>query len=162
MGVDNDSQISNEKMRNNPDVRTIFIKPKYLDALQAQNVNQKSNRDFALEILQGSNVICAFGTSIGATDTYWWKKIGEWLKSGNKKLIIFDICGVSDDGVSPLAFLDSETSAEDKKGSIIKQFETFSGIGDGWVRDNAGKVIIELDTKMFDFKLPFKSNLRDD
>ena len=64
------------------------------------------------------------------------------------------LCGVADDGINPLLFLNSEMSMDDRKKGIALQFESLSGLGEGWTQDNPERVIIELDTSMFNFKLP--------
>ena len=70
MGVDSEAQIKNQKIQCDSRIHTIFIKPKFLDLLQARNVNQKNVREKALSVMNGSNIICTFGTSIGHTDKY--------------------------------------------------------------------------------------------
>jgi hypothetical protein len=42
------------------------------------------------DIIYASNVICIFGMSIGATDSLWWRIIGNWLRSDQfHDLLIF-------------------------------------------------------------------------
>jgi len=161
MGVDNEMQIENEKMKSDQRIHKIFIKPSFLDALQARNVNQTSVRDEALSAINGSSIICTFGTSIGHTDKYWWKSIGTWLEQGNGTIIIFDICGAADDGISPLSFLNSEMSIDDRRKEITERFLHLAELDEEWFKTNGERIIVELDTEMFDLKLPMhisKSN----
>ena len=122
IGVNDESQIENELIRNDPRIQKVFVKPKFLDALQTRNVNQPIPRVAALNAISESTVICAFGASIGETDKYWWKKIGELLISSDRVLIIFDVCGSADDGVSPLAFLNSEVTTDERRTDILNRF----------------------------------------
>jgi len=158
MGVDNEMQIENEKMRSDLRIQKIFIKPSFLGALQARNVNQKSVRDEAVSAINGSSIICTFGTSIGHTDKYWWKSIGSWLEQGNGTIIIFDICGAADDGISPLSFLNSEMSIDDRRKEITERFLHLTELDTEWFETNRERIIVELDTAMFDFKLPIHIN----
>jgi len=146
MGVDDERQIKNDKMSNDPRMHMIFIKPKFLDALQARDVNQEITRGEALRIITASNVICSYGTSLGDTDGFWWGKIGDWLKQGQGTFIVFDICGAEDDGISPLAFLNSELSIDDRKSEITKRFLRLAMLNEEWLENNPNRFIIELDT----------------
>jgi len=154
MGVDEEKQIKNAKMSNDPRMQMLFIKPMFLDALQARNVNREIMREEALRQITSSSVICSYGSSIGDTDGYWWLKIGDWLKNSHGTFIIFDVCGAEDDGISPLAFLNSELSIDDRKKEITERFLRLAMLNEDWVNMNPNRLIIELDTKMFNFKLP--------
>jgi len=154
IGVDNEAQIENEVIRNHHKTRDIFVKPNFLERLQSRNVNNNIARTDALEVINASYVICAFGVSIGETDQYWWKKIGEWLVRSNGLFIIFDVCGSIDDGISPIAFLNSEATAEERKKEIIDRFARLAGLEPDWLAANQNKIIVELDSSMFQFKLP--------
>ena len=162
MGVDDEEQIKNANMSNDPRMHMIFVKPKFLDALQARNVNQEIKRAEAERLINSSSIICTYGASIGDTDGYWWLKVGDWLKKGHGTLIIFDICGAEDDGVSPLAFLNSELSIDDRKKEITERFLRLAMLNDDWVERNPDKLIVELDTQMFNFTLPKKGVMQDD
>jgi len=157
MGVNDESQIANQTMRAEQRLHKIFVKPQFLEALQSRAVNQESIRNKALKAIKGSVVICTFGSSIGATDRFWWDKIGEWLKSSGGILVIFDRCGASDDGISPLAFLNSETTIDERKNEIMERFLQLSGFESDWIDKNPDRIIIELDTAMFNFTLPRKT-----
>lgn len=82
MGVNDSSQISNTLFHNNQDV---------LDAIIKSNCNQvqKHNVDsLCKQLINTSDIICIFGSSIGDTDKIWWQTIGNQLKN-NCRLIIF-------------------------------------------------------------------------
>lgn len=153
IGVNDESQIENETIRNDPRIQTIFIKPKFLDALQNRNINQIIPRTEALNAITESAVICSFGASMGDSDKYWWEKIGEWLRQSDGLLVIFDISGSRDDGTSPLAFLNSINDVENRKKEIFQRFIRLSGIDSNWLNDNPNKILVELDSDMFSFKL---------
>lgn len=156
IGVNDESQIENEVIKKDPRIHKIFIKPKFLDALQKRDANRSIPRAPALNAITESTVICTFGASIGDSDKYWWEKVGDWLKNSVGVLVIFDICGSTDDGVSPLSFLNSEMSVEDRKNEIIQRFIRLSDIDPKWLSENPNKILVELDTEMFSLKLPMK------
>ena len=154
IGVNDKSQIVNELIRNSPHVQKIFIKPIYLDALQNRNVNQPIPRTEATDVIAVSDVICVFGASIGDTDKYWWEIIGDWLKSSGKLLIIFDVCSRVDDGISPIAFLNNETTDYDRRVDILDRFIRLADWSEEDIGINREKIIIELNSGIFNFRLP--------
>jgi len=156
MGVDNESQIKNASMNTDSRINKIFVKPRFLDALQARNVNQDSHRAKAEHVIGNSSIICIYGASIGDTDGFWWEKVGNWLKKSQGTLIIFDTCGADDDGISPKAFLDMELSIAQRRDEITERFLRLANLENDWVTKNPDRLFVELDTKMFDFKLPRK------
>ena len=158
IGVNDESQITNETIRNDPRIGQIFIKPKFLDTLQNNNVNQNIPRTDALKAINESTIICTFGVSIGASDKYWWEKIGKWLMNSGGVLIIFDICGGKDDGISPSAFLNRTMSMVTLKREITNRFTHLANINSEWINKNPNKIIVELDSDMFSFKLPKNEN----
>lgn len=84
LGVNDKSQINNEKLRSNDEFLDTFIKPRMNKAL-AQN-----KENIAKNIISYSHIIYIFGMSIGETDRFWWQEIAKWLTvSDNNRLIIF-------------------------------------------------------------------------
>lgn len=83
IGVDNQAQITNEDFRKNEEELDAFIKSR-----------QRSDRKIPYElkmrkIIEKSNAICIFGTSIGETDKRWWSEIALWLtENKNNRLVI--------------------------------------------------------------------------
>ena len=84
LGVDNYIQIKNESFRDQTSIKRILLKPHMNNELQ-QGISEK-----AVSLINRSNMICLFDTSLGNSDTFWWRTIGEWLKSSvAKKIVIF-------------------------------------------------------------------------
>ena len=154
IGVNDVSQLTNPILRKSPEVKRAFVKPDFLTSLENRDVNQKIDRSQAVEITRLSNVICSFGCSIGDTDKFWWELIGESLIQSNRLLIIFDICGSIDDGISRRAILDNDNAVSERKNELIERFVRLSGLAPEWPTANPDRIIIELDTDMFKFKLP--------
>jgi len=159
MGVDSIDQIGNEKIRKSSRVQNIFVKPKFMDLLQRHNIHHGNERNEALKAISESSVICTFGSSIGETDRYWWKKVGEWLSSPNTNrfFIVFFKCGITDDGISPLKILDSLTNSEDRRIGTLDRFIRLAELKPDWLKHNQHRIIIEVDMPLFDFELPMKS-----
>jgi|GEM_PF-236532 len=84
LGVNDETQISNESLKSDNDFKDYFIK---------QNVLKESgnlNIEKAKKIIDNSNYVCLFGLSIGDTDSLWWKYLLEWLqKNLNNRLVIY-------------------------------------------------------------------------
>ncbi|SCY97764.1 AbiH family protein [Flavobacterium caeni] len=84
LGVNDLSQILNEKFCKNQKITNFFIKSNN-NRIQGHTIDEI----FEQRIL-GSNLICIFGSSIGETDNIWWEKIGQHLvTSSHCQLIIF-------------------------------------------------------------------------
>lgn len=156
MGVDSAQQISNTIVRNDSEVTRIFIKPNFLENLQARDRRNTIARNNAIQLIKQSSIICAYGASIGDTDKFWWKQVGEWLTKGQRRFIIFNTAGATDDRYSPLAFSNNEVRAEARKHEIESRFLRLAELGEDWPQNNPGKFFVELDTNMFDFELPRK------
>jgi len=82
IGVNDISQIENESFHKNRDVLESIIKSECNHANRSNIDRQFTNK------INAANLICIFGSSIGATDNKWWELIGERLKH-DCHLIIF-------------------------------------------------------------------------
>jgi hypothetical protein len=82
MGVNDVSQVAHSDFHTNQEILEALIKPN-------SNRAQRHNIDKICEnhVLQAS-IICIFGSSLGDTDAYWWKYIGEQLRR-KTRIIIF-------------------------------------------------------------------------
>lgn len=157
IGVSDASQILDKIIRENQSVIDLFIKPNYLDIIQNKTVNELIDARKAINVIESSTIICIFGASIGDTDKHWWQPIGEWLKELDKRLIIFDICGEDDDGFSPQSVLQRRNEVANKTQLLIDNFIRNTSWTEEDANNNRDKIIVELDSKMFDFKLPKKN-----
>lgn len=154
IGVDSLEQIKSSHETFSESIKTVFVKPLFLDAIQARNVNVQIPAKKAIATIRSSNIICVFGASMGDTDKTWWKEIGDWLINPDKILVVFDVCGDEDDGISPLGFILRENDVNTRIESIYKRIATLAEWTDTVKEENRKKVIIELDNAMFNFKLP--------
>lgn len=84
LGVNDISHIENENFKEHIDIVEAIIKPecnkvlKHLIDLECQN------------IIQSSQLLCIFGSSLGDTDRIWWEMIGNHLLTTvNSRLILF-------------------------------------------------------------------------
>jgi len=82
LGVNDESQVGKIDFRTNQEILEALIK-------STANQVQKHNVDRTCKsYISKANIICIFGSSLGDTDNYLWKLIGEELKR-DVKLIIF-------------------------------------------------------------------------
>lgn len=79
MGVNDETQIKNEKLRNT-NCQEILVKP-YINK-QLRNLIDEE----CIELIKHADLICLFGTSLGETDGIWWNEIGKRLTKGIKVL----------------------------------------------------------------------------
>jgi hypothetical protein len=157
IGVDHAKQIKNRKIRNDKSVSTVFIKRNFLNTIQIKENSQTATESIAYNLIKNSKLICLFGTSIGATDTRWWKVIGDTIKSSKSHdvtLFIFDICGEIDDGISIIRFSNSLKNAEEKRNKILNNFYKYAEWNEEDQQKYGENIVVELDCKLFDFKLP--------
>lgn len=82
VGVNDETQIIHEKHRNNQQIKLLMIKP-YLNEMLGLNKISKAKK-----IIDGSNIICMYGVSIGQTDKMWWEYIIKWLNTSNQNILI--------------------------------------------------------------------------
>ena len=84
LGVDNAEQIANKQLADNKSFVPRIIKLETIKALGRNSANE------ARELIDNSNIIIAFGLSIGITDKYWWNYIISWLnKNIDRQFILF-------------------------------------------------------------------------
>lgn len=84
MGVNDNTQIHNEDLKNDRKIQTVFIKP-FLNDRLGNLKNEKVS-----QLINGSEIICIYGMSLGSSDDFWWGKIVQWLKNSSEHyLVIF-------------------------------------------------------------------------
>ena len=82
MGVNDISQIKNKSFQENQDIKEALVKP-------VSNQAQRHTIDeLCFQQIFAANLLCVFGSSIGATDKIWWEAMGNQLKK-EAVLIIF-------------------------------------------------------------------------
>lgn len=158
MGVNDKSQIMNELLAENSKVQDIFVKNKYIGVLQKRDVNRQVDMTKAMRAIDDSDVICVFGSSIGDTDKIWWERIGNRLKKRTDGVLL--ICGITGinemDGVSPKYAVDKINKEKERQLEIREDFAKKAKLDPYWVRNNPHRLLIEIDTDMFNFSLPMK------
>ncbi|TCN65649.1 AbiH family protein [Acetobacteroides hydrogenigenes] len=83
LGVNDASQIKNEKFKINAEIAETLIK-------QELNKNLKHLIDQeCIETIERSDIICLFGLSMGETDKIWWEYIGKKIAKTGGHLILF-------------------------------------------------------------------------
>ncbi len=85
LGVDNELQIKNEPFKNDRLIRQLLVKPFDITSSGSGLMNE------AKTIIDNSDLICVFGSSMGITDLTWWRMIGDRLFNSNCRMIYFTI-----------------------------------------------------------------------
>ena len=85
MGVNDANQIANESFRNNLDIREVFVKP------EINNGCENLKNEIFCKLIDTAEIIVLFGVSVGLTDSFWWKKIGERFNDhiGSLRLVYY-------------------------------------------------------------------------
>lgn len=82
MGVNDDTQISNQTLLNDA-CRNLLVKPHINQ--QLQNMVDEE----CLGLIARAELICLFGLSLGKTDLMWWEAIGKRMILSDARLIFF-------------------------------------------------------------------------
>lgn len=84
LGVNDESQVNNEVLAQNELFRNVFLK----DRINKQMGQRRTEQ--AEQIIDGSQIICIFGMSLGITDKRWWEKIVTWMTADNNRKLILN------------------------------------------------------------------------
>jgi hypothetical protein len=159
IGVDNIEQIHNSVLRENYKVTEILVKQKYLKIINEMEEGISSNNKKAIESINSSDVICIFGSSIGETDAYWWKIIGNWLRKANRSLCIFNGRYWTRKDKSPTEIKEKCTNIFNKKREFLNRFAKLAE----WEQSEeillSDQITITLNSDMFNFELPMKETV---
>lgn len=82
IGVNDESQILNTELAKKKHIKWALIKP-FLNNEIGQNKIKK-----AYKMIDGSQIICLYGMSLGITDNIWWEYIGQWMKRRQSHLLL--------------------------------------------------------------------------
>ena len=82
MGVNDDSQILSKELLND-DMRALLVKP-YINQ-QLQNLIDSR----CAELIRNAELICIFGVSLGETDLYWWRLLGQRFTDSNLRIVYY-------------------------------------------------------------------------
>jgi hypothetical protein len=85
LGVNDISQVGKEQFHTDKEILDALIKPGANRALR-HNVDKICENH-----AHSAHIICIFGSSLGDTDNYWWKLVGDQLRK-NTRIIIFMKC----------------------------------------------------------------------
>lgn len=83
IGVNDNSQVSNENFIKDIDFNEAFVKTEYNKASSHLVDNE------CINLINKANIICVFGSSLGLTDKFWWELICDRILKENCKLIIY-------------------------------------------------------------------------
>jgi hypothetical protein len=134
MGVNDISQVANKDFHTNQDIAEVIIKP-------SANRTQRHSVDKLCEhYIKSADLICIFGSSLGNSDAYWWKLIGEQLRR-NIKLIIFH-------KGEPLSKVHGHKPVRTKR-SVMNVFLNKTELSDEEKEEYKKKIYIGLNTNIF-------------
>lgn len=84
LGLNDESQICNEQLKDDLTLHETIVKPKVNELLG------ESRTDKVKHFIDESRYVCVFGLSLGETDKIWWEYIGQWLQGDqNHRLVLF-------------------------------------------------------------------------
>lgn len=136
LGVNDVTQISNINFRGEEDILDALVKP------NRNQVSKETIDDACKKYISSANLICIFGSSIGATDNIWWNLLGQQLLAGShSQLIIFN---KGDENSPRLNYLNSRAERRVKENFLQKVSLTEKE--KAYIRE---KIFVGINTKMF-------------
>lgn len=140
IGINDESQINNEKLKNNPAILNYLLKKQLNDDIGYFRI-----RD-AQQVIDNSMYICVYGMSIGDTDNMWWQSIIKWLtQSDLRRLVLF----VKDSSVVSTS-AGAQLRYDDKKRKIF--IEHGIDVTDELYKKIHKQIIIITNSKIFDIE----------
>lgn len=82
IGVDNEMQITNNILKNNENVKDLFVK------IESNHAMKNFKHETCEAFIKNAHLIILYGVSLGNTDLRWWTLIGQELKRRNNLAII--------------------------------------------------------------------------
>lgn len=137
MGENDISQIKNEELAKNREIATTFVKP----MLNATLRNGNNSR--AQTMIEQSNIICLFGTSMGETDKKWWDLIGKRLiNNADCYLCIYYYLDTSNRNVAAFRM-------GNIKNEIVDRFLSYIDANDELKRNLTNRIFISFEDTLF-------------
>lgn len=141
LGVNDDTQIGNERFRKKNTYRRSLIKEEQNRSLG----NSKTKKVSA--IINDSTIICVFGMSIGKTDKIWWQHICRWLRDDSeRRLIIYTL----EDGKGKPRI---KPNRDEKQEDVLTHLQQNADIYDDEWKQIEGQICVKIDPTIFDFKV---------
>lgn len=139
LGVDNKEQVeSNFELTRNTELA--FIKPKFNNEFDYRRVRN------AIDLINRSSVICAYGLSLGESDKTWLNVIKNWLVANDEHHLIYY---VYDENEIPLYNYDMRIQYEEAlKEAFFKKLKLTESI----VAKIKNRIHIPVSYKIFNFK----------
>ncbi|MDR0946571.1 MAG: bacteriophage abortive infection AbiH family protein [Ruminococcus sp.] len=158
LGVDNIQQIKNVDFHNETDINSLFVKQNYISIVEELRANDNIGYGDFYNIIDKSHIICSFGASIGESDKTCWETIGETIVRKDCQFIIFDIESPDMNINDPLEFYPYSNRVKNKKAEILNRFYKCANWTNEEIAMFGNNIKIELDSKLFNFKLPMKQS----
>lgn len=135
IGVNDESQIANETLREDDTLKEFLIKP-------VTNEMFGTGVDRACEqIIGSSHLIILFGVSMGATDKYWWNLIASrLLKESSSRLVIF---------AYDQTFSNQRKMMGEKRRELTNKFLSHSELSKDEENLIKGRIIVEFNKSLF-------------
>ena len=82
-GVYNGEQVANKELLKDDLVLDYLIKNRYMETISSRYRMQIEN------VINNTNLLCIYGTSLGETDWYLWNMVNEWFMKNDQVKIIY-------------------------------------------------------------------------
>lgn len=135
VGINDISQLNNEALQKSKKIIRCIVKPE----MNKNAGTLRDDRSFGL--INGANVICVFGMSLGATDAIWWEAIANRLSNSNSTAIIF---AVNSEIPERQKFL-----LEDYKDKIREKLLSYSNFSEAQKNAIFDKIFVCINSNMF-------------
>lgn len=141
LGVNDDTQIWNERFRKSNIYRRSLIK-------EEQNRSLGNSKTIKVsKTIQESTIICVFGMSIGKTDKMWWQHICRWLQDDEERRLVIFMPGARKG--EP----DIKTHRNRKNDNVLERLKQNADIYDEDWKQIKDQICVKVGPKIFRFNL---------
>lgn len=138
LGVNDISQIDNEKMRKNRYAINSLVKSNCNRTYGVSHTNQCEN------LIEKAQLICCYGLSFGDTDKIWWKKICQELQNRQDLIVIIfwhvdQMKDYSNDG----------PKLEKERQQVITKFLKQGGLGESVFDSLSNRIYVSINAPIF-------------
>ncbi len=144
LGIDNESQFCKLPYGLNRSFRRTTIKPTWLEGFCRKRKEQ------ALSYIKSSNVICAFGLSLGESDLTWRQAVAEWLLDNPKHHLVFFNHNLVAKSASETDVTEREDIADAKNEELLKILFKNKGVDNNKLTSLSAQIHIPVGYTKFD------------
>lgn len=153
IGVDSLGQLADEELRQEASLANLCVKSKINEYIGYNNVEKRF-----VDMVKGSQIICAYGLSFGKTDLSRWNVIKEWVKQSNGNKFVAFKYGMNFDNYNRSYLPELLNAIDDEKNLILNSL----GFEESEYEKYRSQIFVIDSSKVLNFKLIQEQLAEDD